>query len=82
MRSLFILLAMSVVGSAVPAMAYDNRYCIMGCNYGVRGDCSFSTYQQCLASASGRDAWCAENTGFNAKAEMPANGIRQSRRRL
>ena len=50
-------------------MAHDYRYCIKGCDFGARGDCIFSSYQQCLASASGRDAWCAENPDFNAKAE-------------
>ena len=82
MRSLLFALTVAVVASAVPAMAHDYRYCIKGCDFGARGDCIFSSYQQCLASASGRDAWCAENPDFNAKAEMPANRIRQSRRRL
>jgi Protein of unknown function (DUF3551) len=44
-------------------------------------DCSFSSYQQCQASASGRDAYCAENPYFTAKAELQPDRSRQSRRR-
>jgi hypothetical protein len=35
----------------------------------------------CQASASGRDAYCAENPYFTAKAELQPDRSRQSRRR-
>ena len=42
--------------AALPAAAQDYPFCIKGCDFGAgRGDCSFSTYQQCQATASG--AW-------------------------
>ena len=69
--------------TAMPASARDYPYCIKGCDFGgARGDCSFSTYQQCQASASGRDAWCAENPNYNARAELQPDRGRLSRRRL
>jgi hypothetical protein len=91
MRRAFELLmlccAASLIG-AVPAAARDYPFCIKGCDFGgSRGDCSFSSYQQCLATASGRDAWCAENpffsaNTFNAKAELRPDRSPQSKRRF
>jgi hypothetical protein len=77
-------LAVAVAGlSAMPAMAGEYPYCIQGCDFGGgRGDCSFATYQQCQATAAGRDAWCAANPDFNAKAASLGNRGRPSRRRL
>ena len=78
-------LAVAVVGAsiAMPVIAQEAPYCIRGCDFAAgRGDCSFATYQQCLATASGRDAWCAENPYFNAKAAAQSDRSRQSRRRL
>ena len=75
-------MAACVVTAVTPVLARDYPYCIKGCDFGAgRGDCSFSSYQQCLATASGRDAYCAENPYFNAKAEMLSDRARQSRRR-
>jgi hypothetical protein len=54
---------------ALPAAARDYPFCIKGCDFGAGvGDCSYSSYQQCLATASGRDATCAANPYFGAKA--------------
>ena len=76
-----VWLAACVVTAMTPALARDYPYCIKGCDFGAgRGDCSFSSYQQCQATASGRDAYCAENPYFNAKAEMLTERVRQSRR--
>ena len=80
-----LLFALTVVGAAsmAPADARELAYCIKGCDFAAgRGDCSFSSYQQCQATAAGRDAWCAENPYFNAKAEMRDDRSRQSRRRF
>jgi hypothetical protein len=85
MRRALLALMLGCAASATAAMpvsAGEFPYCIKGCDFGGgRGDCSFSTYQQCLATASGRDATCAENPYFNAKAEMSADRSRTSRRR-
>jgi uncharacterized protein DUF3551 len=78
------LLAMVMAGAAtMPATAREYPYCIKGCDFGgARGDCSFASYQQCQATAAGRDAWCATNPDFNARAESLSDRPRQSRRRF
>jgi hypothetical protein len=59
---------------AAPAVARDFPYCIKGCDYGGNfGDCSFSSYQQCQATASGRLAYCAANPYFNQNADLQPN---------
>ena len=50
----------SVVGSA-PAAAYDYPYCLQGRGVGIPGDCSYASYAQCMASASGRALYCNVN---------------------
>ncbi len=73
--------AVAILG-ALPAMARDYPFCIKGCDYGAgRGECSFSSYQQCQATASGRDATCAENPYYSGKAELAPDRSRLSRRR-
>ena len=60
--------AATFAGSA-PAAAYDYPYCVQGKGVGVPGDCSYRTYAQCMASASGRDAYCNVNprAAFNSR---------------
>jgi hypothetical protein len=85
MRKVFWALMLCCAGStlgASPAAARDYPFCIKGCDFGSgRGDCSFSSYQQCQATASGRDAYCAENPYFTAKAEWQPDRSRLSPRR-
>jgi hypothetical protein len=50
----------ATVGSA-PAQAYDYPWCAQGRGFGVPGDCSYQTYGQCMASASGRNLYCNIN---------------------
>lgn len=52
--------AVTVTGSS-PAAAYDYPYCVQGRGVGVPGDCSYYTYAQCMASASGRGLFCSLN---------------------
>jgi len=74
--------AASSTTGALSAAARDYPFCIKGCDFGAgRGDCSFSSLQQCQATASGRDAYCAENPYFNTKAELQPDRSRQSPRR-
>jgi len=68
----FFLPALAVVAVAaiglVPdaAQARDYPFCIKGGGYDSPvGDCSFDTYGQCLASASGRKAYCDVNPFFS-----------------
>ena len=83
------LMALGVVmaaGATTPAAAGGMPYCIKGCDFGGgAGDCSFASLAQCQATASGRDATCISNPYFGtkatlAKAELPTNPDRQSRR--
>lgn len=50
----------SLTGSA-PAAAYDYPWCVQGRGVGIPGDCSYQTYAQCMASASGRNVYCNVN---------------------
>ena len=84
-RALFAMFAVAVISVLDPAgaTARDFPFCIKGCDFGGgRGDCSFSSYQQCQATASGRDAYCDVNPYFKANAELAPNRSRQSKRRF
>jgi hypothetical protein len=50
----------TVAGSS-PAAAYDYPYCLQGRGIGTPGECSYSSYAQCMASASGRALYCNVN---------------------
>ena len=81
-QALMLCCAASVI-STLPAAARDYPFCIKGCDFGSgRGDCSFSSYQQCQASASGRDAYCDANPYFSANAELQPDRSQKSRRRF
>jgi hypothetical protein len=81
MRSL--LLAVAVLGAgfavqSVPAEAREYPFCLQGRDTaGGRGDCSYSTYQQCQATASGTYASCYVNP-YAAYDQEP---VYQTRRR-
>jgi len=55
--------ALIVLGSVspAPAQAIQDRYCLQGRQWGYPGNCQFSTYQQCLATASGTNSYCGLN---------------------
>ena len=60
---LAILSALTMLGSVTPAPAeaIQDRYCLQGRQWGYPGNCQFSTYQQCMATASGTNAYCGIN---------------------
>jgi hypothetical protein len=60
MLALTAAAAGTTAGSA-PAAAYDYPWCAQGRGVGVPGDCSYQSYGQCMASASGRDLYCNVN---------------------
>jgi Protein of unknown function (DUF3551) len=83
-RAIWALMAIGAFAAidAAPAVAGGMPFCIKGCDFGGgAGDCSFSSYQQCVATASGRDATCAANPYFNANAQMRPDRIRMSKRK-
>lgn len=61
------------------AQARDYPFCINGADYGSAvGDCSFDTYEQCLATASGRLAFCEANPFFAyAKQQRIASPVKR-----
>ncbi|WOH69916.1 DUF3551 domain-containing protein [Bradyrhizobium sp. BWA-3-5] len=72
---------MLAVAAAAPATAYP--WCVQGRDMGYPGDCSYETYEQCLASASGRVAFCGINprVAFRApRAVVPAYEGRHRKR--
>jgi hypothetical protein len=81
-KSVLTLVAFGVACAidAAPAVAGGMAFCIKGCDFGGgAGDCRFSSYQQCVATAAGRDATCAANPYFSQSADLQSN--RSSRRR-
>lgn len=68
--------AMAYAGETITSKSYwpnearqsaarEYRYCIQGEYFGGgAGDCSFASYQQCQATASGRTAYCGANPRF------------------
>jgi hypothetical protein len=46
---------------AGPAAAFDYPWCIQGRDTGIPGDCSYRSYAECMATASGREAYCNIN---------------------
>lgn len=46
---------------ATAAQARDYPFCLMGRDFAGVGDCKYDTYAQCMAAASGREAYCGSN---------------------
>jgi hypothetical protein len=64
--------ASTMLGSA-PANAYGVRhaFCIQGDEYPGLSTCTFDTYAQCLASASGRNLYCIANPYYGGGSDDP-----------
>jgi hypothetical protein len=52
--------ALTIAGAG-PAAAIDYPWCIQGRGWGIPGDCSYRTYAECMATASGRNVYCNIN---------------------
>ncbi len=82
MRNLLLALAVLGTGFAVqsaPAQARDYPFCLQGRDIATgQGDCSYSTYQQCQARASGTYAGCYANPYYAYNDDEP---VYQPRRR-
>jgi hypothetical protein len=61
--AMLVLLAAgaAMMAGSTPAAAIDYPYCIQGGGWGVPGDCSYRSYAECMASASGRRVYCNIN---------------------
>jgi hypothetical protein len=78
-----MLAAFNASPAAAENPAGDGAFCIRGFVYGGAGglgDCSFSSYAQCKATASGQEAWCLANPYYSGGTETARGRI--SRRRL
>jgi len=51
----------ATVATSAPAAARDYPWCVQGLGTGYPGECLYSTFAQCQASASGRLASCSAN---------------------
>jgi len=77
-----ILAALTASGlmalAAAPAEAVGTRYpfCIQGDEYPGLSNCTFTSYEQCRATASGRFLTCINNPYFVGAIEPPAAGYR------
>jgi hypothetical protein len=51
----------AIMAGATPAAAIDYPWCVQGRGIGIPGDCAYTSYAQCMASASGRGLYCNVN---------------------
>jgi uncharacterized protein DUF3551 len=82
MRNVILVLsAAAAIGAlgTTPAAAVGTRYpfCLQGDEQPGLSNCTFTSYEQCQATASGRFLWCIPNPFY---AGGGANGPRASRR--
>ena len=77
MRTLFLAAlttsATIFATGVTPVAASEYRYCLQGDDYAGAGDCQFTSYLQCQATASGRTAYCAANPYLAAANPYLAN---------
>jgi hypothetical protein len=86
--SLSVSMAIGVIAAieATPAVASptgNSPYCLKGCSIGGNGgvgDCSFSSYAQCQASAAGQSATCSSNPYLGNADSQPARAHYSQRR--
>lgn len=76
--ALLSLLAVGAIytGGVAPAAARDYPYCLQAPETGIPGDCSYTSYAQCRASASGRLADCNLNPRVAYGRQLGARGYR------
>jgi Protein of unknown function (DUF3551) len=82
MRTLaFAILTMGIALAAgearsQPAPTGPDSYCLQGRIWGYPGNCQFSSYAQCAATASGTDAYCGINPLYYAYARQRRGAYR------
>jgi hypothetical protein len=75
---LLVALTVATLTSAPSAAQIQDRYCLQGRSWGYPGNCQFSNYRQCMATASGTDAYCGINPAY-AFAQQRQGGHRSYR---
>ena len=81
MRSLVLALVAAgglAVAGLAPAGAVGTRYpfCIQGDQYPGLSNCTFTSYEQCQATASGRRLQCIENPFYNPGGDVDPTAYR------
>jgi Protein of unknown function (DUF3551) len=76
MRQVLLAGLLSTAGflaTATPSWSASaqDRYCLQGAQQGYPGDCQFSTYDQCMASASGTNSFCGVNPRYAFARQRP-----------
>jgi hypothetical protein len=71
--------AIATLAGSAPAAAHEYPWCVQGKEMGYPGDCSYATYQQCQASASGRYAGCGVNPYVAFQQPVQSRRARASR---
>jgi Protein of unknown function (DUF3551) len=80
-----VLVLLAAVGVAMmvsaPAKAVGTRYpfCIQGDEQPGLSNCTFTSYEQCQATASGRRLWCIENPYYNSGGDIDPRAYRGPR---
>ena len=69
----------ALASSALPAAAQNYPFCIQGNEYPGLSNCTFTSYEQCQASASGRFLTCVQNPFFNPEGDYAPRGTRGPR---
>ena len=79
-RAILVLLAAAGLAAlaASPAAAVGTRYpfCITGDDQPGLSNCTFTSYEQCQATASGRFLQCIANPYYISESEPPAAAYR------
>jgi uncharacterized protein DUF3551 len=74
-RAILVLLAAGGLAAlgAMPAEAVGTRYpfCIQGDEQPGLSNCTFTSYEQCQATASGRRLWCIANPYYVGDGDGP-----------
>ena len=69
-----VILSASLGSLATPAAARDYPYCLQGRHCGYPGNCQFTSYQQCQATASGTMSYCGVNPRVAFEAQRGPRG--------
>jgi hypothetical protein len=62
--TLAVVSAIAAVDSISPAAAAQDQYCLQGRRWGYPGNCQFSSYAQCMTTASGTGDYCGINPHY------------------
>jgi len=78
------LVVLTIATLSVPGIAavsaQDYPFCLNSCN---NGGCTFSTLQQCQATASGIEGTCQANPNYRPTREaQPVSHVRAARKKL